>query len=45
MTCYDVLIEFIESFFYEFGMPKRLYELIAKDKKFCILCFGPSFLL
>jgi hypothetical protein len=27
------------------GMPKRLCELITKDKKFYILCFGPNFLL
>ena len=32
------------SYFDEFGMPKRLCELIDKDKKFCILCLRPSFL-
>jgi hypothetical protein len=26
------------------GILKRLCELIANDKKFCILYFGPSFL-
>ena len=28
--CFLMYFVFIESYFYEFGMPKRFYELIAK---------------
>jgi hypothetical protein len=44
--------EFIESYFYEFGMPKRLFELIAKNIRilnfmfqtlFFVTGFSPSY--